>query len=115
MIKQVCLVSAGLLLVVANATASGSYRLTIAKPKTETRSAMDRDKYSLGQQVFNGKAKLTAQSDLEVQKPRLEKCQAGLPKGVAKSKSLPALAGKLSEEQLAALEYFLGERYPAKN
>ena len=114
MTKQICLLCAGLLAVVMNASPSGSYRVTMPKPKTETKSTVDRDKYALGQQIFNGKAKMTAQADMAAQKPRLEKCQACLPASTAKSKSLTELAGKLSDEQLAALEYYLSQRYPMK-
>ena len=115
MSKQICLLCVTLLAVVMNALASGSYRVTMPKPKTETKATVDRDKYALGQQVFNGKAKMTAQADMAAQKPRLEKCQACLPASTAKSKSLTELAGKLSDEQLAALEYYLSQRYPMKN
>jgi hypothetical protein len=115
--KHVSLLCLGLWLGLAmNAPASGSYRIAIPKPnpKAETKSSVDRDKYALGQQIFNGKLQLTAQSDMAAQKLRLEKCQSCLPSGVAKSKSLADLAGKLTDEQLAALEYYLGQRYPVK-
>jgi hypothetical protein len=113
--KHVSLLCLGVWLgVAANAPASGSYRAAIPKPKPKTESSVDRDKYALGQRVFNGKVKLTAQADRAAQKPRLEKCQARLPEKVAQSKSLVDLAGQLSHEELAALEYFLGQRYPVK-
>lgn len=115
--KHVSLLCLGLWLgVAANAPASGSYRIAIPKPnpKTSAKSSVDRDKYALGQQVFNGKLKFTAQADMAAQKKRLERCQARLPASVAKSKNLPALAGQLTDEQLAALEYYLGQRYLAK-
>jgi hypothetical protein len=38
--------------------------------------------------------------------------QAQLPARVAKKKDLPGLAGRLTDDQLAALEYFVGRRYP---
>ena len=115
MTKLLCFLCASLLAAAANASASGSYRVTMPKPKTEAKASVDRDKYALGQQVFNGKAKMTVQGDMAAQKPRLEKCQAWLPVGSARSKSLTDLAGKLSDEQLAALEYYLSQRYPMKN
>ena len=114
MSKQICLLCVTLLAVVMNALASGSYRVTMPRPKTETKSTVDRDKYALGQQVFNGKARLTAQADVAAQKARLEKCQARLPEAVAKSNNLTALAGQLSDEQLAALEYYVSQRYPVR-
>ena len=112
--KQLSLLCAGLLAVAVKAQASGSYRISMPKPRNEAKTTVDRDKYALGQQVFTGQANLTAQSDMAVQKPRLEKCQASLPQSAAKSKSLTALAGKLSDEQLVALEYYLSHRYLMK-
>jgi hypothetical protein len=42
----------------------------------------------------------------------LETLQARLPEKVARKHGLAALAGKLTEPQLEALEYFVRERYP---
>jgi len=102
--------------VTTSAPASGSYRIAIPKPnpKSEAKPDLDRDKYALGQQLFNGKIKLSAQSDPASQKLRLEKCQGLLPANVTKSKNLTTMAGQLTDEQLAALEHFIAQRYMAK-
>jgi len=72
----------------------------------------DRDKFDLGQKVFNGKTP-PAPGDAATQRTRLETLQRQLPEKTAKKKDLTALAGKLSEQQLEALEYFIQQRYPS--
>lgn len=97
-------------------SASGSYSARLPQPPAREGkgAAVDRAKYDLGQKVFNGKTTLAATADAASQRTRLETLQARLPASVAKKKDLPALAGKLTEEQLTALEYFVRERYPIK-
>jgi hypothetical protein len=86
-------------------------------PKPPVKQAkIDRDKYDLGQKVFNGK---TAAVDVQgeaaaVQRARLEALQAELPEKVRMKKDLPAMAGKISNEQLDALAYFVKQRYPTQ-
>jgi hypothetical protein len=90
--------------------ASGAY--TARPPQPGASGIADRAKYSLGQRVFNGKVKLEASEDAAAQRAQLEKLQAALPGGVAAEKDLVAMAGRLSKKQLAALEYFVDQRYP---
>jgi hypothetical protein len=98
----------------AQLQASGSYCACLPKPPAKTAGAqVDRDKYDLGQKVFNGKT-APVQGDSATQRSQLESLQAQLPAKVAKKKNLPSLAGKLSPEQLDALEYYLENRYPNK-
>lgn len=80
-------------------------------PKVSKSVRVDRDKYDLGQKVFNGKAP-AVQGDAAAQRSRLEALQRRLPEKVAAKKDLTDLAGKLSQEQLEALEYFVQQRYP---
>ena len=117
--KREALFLLGLLMWLSHGTgiqASGSYRIAIPRPTqtTERESAIDRDKYALGQLIYSGKASLVSQTAPKDQKNRLEKCQAQLPENVAKSKDLTAMSERLTEAQLAALEYYIGHRYPQK-
>jgi hypothetical protein len=98
----------------AGLSASGSYtsRLPVPPGKEGKGAKIDRAKYDLGQKIFNAKAIPAAQGDAAAQQTRLQFLQSRLPARVAKSKDLTALAGKLTEEQLDALEYFVKERYP---
>lgn len=92
--------------------ASGSYCACMPKPPvTNAAGPVDKDRFDLGQKVFNGKIAPT-QSDAALQRSRLEALQTQLPARVAKKKKLTNLAGKLTHEQLQALEYFIGRRYP---
>jgi cytochrome c553 len=92
--------------------ASGSYTSRPPTPPSQSQK-VDRTQYNLGQKVFNGKTKPTT-ADATAQRPRLEALQAQLPASVAAKKNLPTLAGTLSDDQLAALEYYVRERYPVK-
>jgi hypothetical protein len=98
-----------------SADASGSYCTCLPKPPARIGSAakVDRDKFDLGQKVFNGKT-APVQAEAAPQRTRLQTLQADLPEKVAAKKDLTALAGKLTEQQLEALEYFIKQRYPAK-
>jgi hypothetical protein len=92
------------------ALGSGSYTSRPPQPRVG-QTSIDRARYSLGQRLFDGKVKLDAQADAAAQDPRLKALQARLPARVGKKKDLPALAGKLSSEQLDALEYYVNQRY----
>jgi hypothetical protein len=98
-----------------SAEASGSYCTCLPKPPARLGSAakMDRDKFDLGQKVFNGKT-APVQAEAAPQRTRLQALQADLPEKVAAKKDVTALAGKLTDQQLEALEYFIKQRYPAK-
>jgi hypothetical protein len=113
--------AAGFTLIVAfclagasSARASGTYCSCLPKPPRGAKAGdIDRDKFDLGQKVFNGKA-APAQGDATAQRSRLEALNTQLPASVARKKNLPVLAGQLSTEQLDALDYFVKQRYPAK-
>ncbi len=96
------------------ASASGSYCVCIPKPplKTDKAAKVDKDKFDLGQKVFNGKT-APATGDASAQQLRLSALQKQLPEKVAKKTDLNARAGKLTAEQLSALEYYVQQRYPA--
>lgn len=106
------LLAAGCLGAPLAASASGAYCTCIPKPPSAKAAKVDRDRFDLGQKVFNGKA-APANGDANAQRTRLAALQTQLPEKVARKKDLTALAGKLSDSQLDALEYYVKERYPA--
>ena len=89
--------------------ASESYSVP-AKP------GLEEGKYALGQKIFSGKQKLPeADAKLaEKQEPKLKKLQEMLPKEAQEKAKLASLAGKLNDEQLTALQYFVEKRYGKK-
>lgn len=95
--------------------ASGSYCTCIPKPppKGAAESKVEREKYALGQKLYNAKTPPEgAVGDATAQRTRLQALQTALPEKVGKKKDLTANAGKLTAEQLDALEYYVGQRYP---
>jgi len=113
--RVLCL--AALLGVVATvpAFASGSYSGRPPKPPAAGgEMKMDREKYGLGQKVYEGRMKLMGGGDAGAQMERLKMAQAKLPADAMKVKDLPALAVKLSAVELDALEYFVSQRFAMK-
>ena len=97
----------------AAAVASGSApaRRMPAKKASPAAPATDA-RYAIGQQVYGGTAPKAANpGSMDSQKTRLAKIAAAVP-DMNKGKSISALAGKLSAEQLDALEYFVSVRFP---
>jgi hypothetical protein len=91
--------------------ASGSYPGPGIRPAVRVNTP----KYELGKAVFNGKATMAAGAgNAEVQGEKLKAWQQALPVAAAKTVNLPALAGKLTTEQIEALQYFLEIRYNLK-
>jgi hypothetical protein len=93
----------------APAGASGSY--TARPPQPGASGIADRARYALGQRIFNGEVEADASAEAAPQAERLARLQGALPGDVAARKDLPAMAGKLTADQLEALEYFVHERY----
>jgi hypothetical protein len=72
---------------------------------------MDSGKYALGKAVFTGHAQLHSNpSATRQQRAHLSELAA---RSGSAGASLPKLAGKLSGEQLDALDYYVSQRYPA--
>lgn len=98
---------------------SGSYSLRPPRPPTvveRTRDA-DKEKYELGKSIYTGKARLSAQPSMgtmKTQEQRLKALQARLPESAQKKTNLPALAGRLTSEEIDALEYYVNKRFPVK-
>ena len=88
--------------------ASGSY----ARPVRPPIATIDVEKYHLGKQIFTGAPPpATGSTDGAHHSERLKVLQAQLPPHAQRSASLESLAGKLDNDQLAALEYYLAVRY----
>jgi hypothetical protein len=91
--------------------ASGSAPGRSMKAKAATGTSMQDAQYALGQQVYEGSAPMAANAgSMSDQKAKLAKI-AGMVPDAGKGKALQALAGKLSSEQLSALEYFVSKRF----
>lgn len=101
---------AGCLALPVTASASGSYTSRPPQPGV-AKKGLDRAKYSLGQKLFNGKVEPSGQGDAAAQKEDLTRLQGMLPKKTAAKKDLTLMAGKLSPEQLDALNYYVSNRY----
>ncbi len=73
----------------------------------------DSQKYELGKTIFFGKAPLREQAsaDRAAQRSVLAGLQERLPARVKKTVDLPGLSGKLSDDQLIALQHFLRVRH----
>jgi hypothetical protein len=94
----------------ATGEASGSYTARPPQPGV-AKKGLDRAKYSLGQKLFNGKVEPSGQGDATAQKERLTRLQGLLPEKTAAKKDLTVMAGKLSPDQLDALDYYVSNRY----
>lgn len=100
------------------ALASGSYAARPPKPpagKAGSVAKTDATRYELGKRIYNGKLKLGETTTTSTaQESRLRDLQARLPEREQKSANLSRLAGKLTPEQLDALEYYIQHRFPQK-
>lgn len=90
---------------------SGSY--VFQPPHPPAGIVEDSLKYELGKAIFAGKSGLKQQPAAQerAQFIRLAQLQEMLPARVKKTVALTDLAGKLSSEQMSALEYFLKVRH----
>ena len=98
--------------------ASGGYKGIPPKPPAKAGEKMtmkmDREKYGLGQKVYDGEAMTPGGDSAAAQMARLKSAQMKLPPDAMKMKDLTGLAGKLSPAQLDALEYFVDQRFSMK-
>jgi hypothetical protein len=76
----------------------------------------DREKFHLGKSVFNQEIELSTvdKGKEAAQSERLDYLQGSLPNIEKRRVNLPDLAGKLTDEQLDALEYFVSIRFNVK-
>ena len=113
--KILILVTALLLLQERAVFASGSSINRLPTPGAGAADGgLDREKFGLGQKIFNGSVELTGHEPAAAQKEKLQTLQSRLPENVAGKLNLAQLAGKLLPRQLDALEYFVTQRYPSK-
>ena len=101
-----------------SAVASGTYNARPPRvPAADERAKIDRDKYALGQKIYSGKLKITAEpaaAEQAAQSKRLSVLQARLPEKARRDINLTTLSGRLTAPQLEALEYYVTHRYPSK-
>lgn len=100
-------------LAVSPGTLRGSGSYVFQPPHPPAGVVEDSLKYELGKAIFAGKSGLKQQSAAQTQLQfiRLTQLQEKLPARVKKTVELTDLAGKLSSEQMSALEYFLKVRH----
>jgi hypothetical protein len=102
----------------AATSASGTYSARPPRPPTKAAQSekIDSTKYELGKRIYNGKAKLdtAAGAPMAMQETRLRALESRLPEKEQKSAHLATYAGKLTAEQLDALEYYVAHRFPQK-
>lgn len=74
------------------------------------------DKFNAGQDIFRGQAEpgSVPPTKAETQAERLAAIQQRLPALAQQKADLPALAGKLTDEQMGELEYYVEYRYGVK-
>ncbi|MDX1984953.1 MAG: hypothetical protein SFV51_32070 [Bryobacteraceae bacterium] len=99
--------------------ASGSY--STRPPRPPEAVIQNSRRYELGKTIFAGKLELRSPAPgaergqtERVQAERLKELQSRLPTAKRLSVDLPAFAGKLTPDQMAALAYFLEIRYKIK-
>ncbi|EPG64533.1 hypothetical protein [Leptospira wolffii] len=82
----------------------------------QTLRGKEREKFNLGKAIYNGEVALDAKKEdlVKAQKNRLEYLQGSLPNSEKGRVNLEDLAGKLSEEQISALEFFVSIRFNVK-
>ena len=91
------------------AGASGSY----VRSASHRAGLDDYPKYALGKSVSTGSVALpeTPSDSAGEQEPVLDELQTQLPRSARARLDLPALAGRLTPDQLEALQYYLKVRY----
>jgi len=76
----------------------------------------DREKFHLGKSIYNLEIELGTldKTKESAQAERLDYLQGSLPNTEKRRVNLPELAGKLTNEQIEALEYFVSVRFNVK-
>lgn len=88
--------------------ASGTYRGRPASPP----ASIDRSSYELGKKIFAGQFERRENpANADQQRATLESLQERLPMRARTGADLPGYAGKLDDEQYAALLYYLKKRF----
>jgi hypothetical protein len=93
----------------AAALASGTYIPPVGRIPGKRAGATDSALYALGQKTFEGKMMAAGAGDASSQKAKLMSLQAKVP--ASSNTDLTKLAGKITSEQVNALEYFIAKRF----
>jgi hypothetical protein len=113
MIKITILATTMMLCTMVIAEASGTYIPPTGRvPKkgsSKSGGEMDGALYALGQKTFEGKMMKAGAGDASRQKSQLMALQAKVPAN--SNTNLLSLAGKITDEQVRALEYYVGKRF----
>lgn len=98
------------MLLPAISQSSGTYLSRHPKPPKES-SKLDHEKYNLGKSIFNGQTQLNAQESEPHQSIMLADIREQLPERLKDDFQPSAYAGKLDEDQLDALDYYVMKRF----
>lgn len=107
MIKNTLIACTLVLGVMVEAQASGTYLPPTGRVPAKKGSSMDSAVYALGQKTFEGKMMSPGAGKASTQKAKLAAIQSKAPAGT----DLTSLAGKITDEQLSALEYYVCKRF----
>jgi hypothetical protein len=109
MMKTTLLACTLLLGIVAAVEASGTYVPSTGRLPGKRSGSTDSALYSLGQKTFEGKMMSPGAGNAASQKSKLMALQAKVP--AESGTDLTKLAGKITDEQVKALEYFVSKRF----
>ncbi len=95
------------------ALASGSYMARPPRPTDPAALGMDHSKYSLGRRLYLHHVRLpkAEAAPVEAQRKALAELDQLLPESARKRARLSEFAGRLTEEQLDALRYYITTRF----
>jgi hypothetical protein len=85
--------------------ASGTYQKPAAK------ADVDSAKYAMGQKTFEGKMVADGAGNAKAQKSKLAAIQAKIPSGAG---DVTQLAGRITDQQVSALAYYVSIRFAKK-
>jgi hypothetical protein len=109
MIKTTLLACTLVLGCVAAAQASGTYIPSTGRIPGKRAGGTDTALYALGQKTFEGKMMSAGAGNAASQKSKLMALQSKVP--ADSGTDLAKLAGKITDEQVKALEYFVTKRF----
>jgi hypothetical protein len=115
-LAQALIITAALLCLADPARASGSYTARPPKPVQLEGRTLDREQYEIGRRIFLGREKLPepAAGQIAGQRALLERLEAQLPEASKRRARLTALAGRLNQDQLRALEHYVQTRFASR-
>jgi hypothetical protein len=115
MYKKTLIIPIMVLALAGSALASGSAPTRPPRPPSNffapAGEKLDNNRYALGKAVFTGKSPQTANPSA-AKKQRTQLAHLAQVSG-KQGASLPSLAGKLSNEQMDALDYYVSKRFGA--